>query len=290
MKSNVSIYVTVISFFIVFLFLFLWYYEQDIPVAMSQQHKEQLKQQGVCLVSNFFTMEEIQKLHSYVNTKSYKQLKNELMNHTKLLNNIRKCTYNSDYVLQDYMWVIEKSFVHTCHRDNNGDMFNDGQLFPSYTMIIYLENMNKCLHIYPESHNTKYGIFDPMITPIQTVYCKKGDVILFNANLIHSGTFSKNENNIRIQMKVTHPKDRQLIGYYEDFQKVISQENTIPRPIRKLQHHMSCLFPGISDTTQDKNIQSSRGTSQNAIVSPEQRAFSFFFYGDTNYFDLPNEY
>lgn len=259
-------------------------------VYISNEPNKQLAEDGFCLVKQGILKQECHELLSLVKQKKYRQVKQRLLSNTNLQKIIGACTENSEYQLQDYIWIIEKSFVHTCHRDNNGDFFNKGQQYPSYTMIVYLENMDKCLNIYPKSHTKHLKPYVPMTDPLMNIPCNQGDVILFNANLIHSGTFNSKENNVRIQLKVTHKKDRKQLSYYENFQKVLHQENSVPRPVRKMQRNLSCLFPGVSDQTQDKNIESARGSSENARISSQQKAFSFFFYGSPDYFDLPNAF
>ena len=46
-----------------------------------------------------------------------------------------------------------------------------------------------------------------------------GIMIIFDANLIHVGTLLDSDNNIRIQMKVTHKDDIEVLSYYQNFNK-----------------------------------------------------------------------
>jgi hypothetical protein len=121
------------------------------------------------------------------------------------------------------------------------------------------------------------------------ILCKKGDVIIFNANLIHVGALNKKEDNVRIQMKVTHKDDIKYIDYYENFNKVLNQDNNLPVFMRKMQRSISCTFPGISDLTQSENIRTARG-SDNADIGSFQKWFSYLFYGNKDFYDLPNAF
>ena len=56
----------------------------------------------------------------------------------------------------DYIWMIMKSNVHICDRDNNGLFFNKNQKYDSYTILFYLEDMDSCLDVIPKSHLSKY--------------------------------------------------------------------------------------------------------------------------------------
>ena len=51
---------------------------------------------------------------------------------------------------------------------------------------------------------------------VTNILCKSGDVIIFDANLIHVGTINTKDNNLRIQLKVTHKDDIPYLSYYHD--------------------------------------------------------------------------
>jgi hypothetical protein len=156
-------------------------------------------------------------------------------------------------------------------------------------MLVYLEDMERCLSVLPTSH-TRPDIFFNFTENMHDILCKKGDIILSNANLIHVGTFNIKDDNLRIQLKVTHKNDIQNIMYYENFNKVLNQENTLPIEMRKIQSKLSCTFPGISDLTQGENIRTARGSDNNIKVGWFQQAFSYLFYGNTGFYDLPNAF
>jgi len=247
-----------------------------------------LNKNGFVIYNNVITNEEIHKLNALCLDSDYKTTKEILLKQPGL-NEIVK-TIGPEYVFQDYIWIIKKSSVHTCHRDNNGDFFNEGQQHPSYTMLVYLEDMDKCLGVIPESHKNQYAYFVDFTGNLVNLPCKKGDVIIFNANLIHVGTLNKRENNLRIQLKVTHKDDIDKIAYYQNFNKVLNKDNTMPMYIRKAQRNLSCMFSGFSNLTQSENIKSSRGTDNGANVGVFQQWFSYLFYGDTGFYDLPNAF
>jgi len=231
--------------------------------------------------------------------KQYKQIKDTLLNNQQLIALKKKATSNQ-YVFQDYIWIIEKSSVHTCHRDNNGDFFNENQKYPSYTALVYLEDMDKCLGVMPESHKDLYSNSMNFTDTVKNILCNKGDVIIFNANLIHVGTInrtkdSKNnwntkDDNLRIQLKITHKDDIENIMYYEDFNKVLNQDNTLPLSLRLAQKRLSCMFPILSNLTQQENIRTARGSDNGVDVGIPQQIFSYLFYGNKNFYNLPNAF
>jgi hypothetical protein len=114
--------------------------------------------------------------------------------------------------------------------------------------------------------------------------CKKGDAILFNANLIHVGALNNKDNHLRVQMKITHKDDIEAIPYYNNYNKILDQDNNMPFFLRKAQRKLSCMFPIISNYTQTDVQNISRGHD----ISIPQRIFSYIFYGNSNFYNLPN--
>ena len=264
------------------------YFKFDADVQPSSP--EHLRKYGFSIYNALFSIPEIEILKNHCKDKNYKTMKTYLLQIEKLNDFVEKTTNSPDYVFQDYIWIIEKSSVHTCHRDNNGDFFNEGQQHPSYTMIIYLEDMNKCLAIIPSSHENIYSYYTNLNKVLQNIRCNKGDVIIFNANLIHAGTITEKENNMRIQLKVTHKDDIQHLQYYQDYNKVLDKENTHSNYVRRIQQNVSCMFPLMANLTQKENIRTARGSQYGITIGIPQKIFSYVFYGDKDYYDLPNAF
>jgi hypothetical protein len=247
-----------------------------------------LNRDGFYIHKSVLNSYEIKMLKTHCERGDYKKTKDYLLRHP-VLKNIA-LSLSPDYVFQDYVWIIQKSSVHTCHRDNNGDFFNEGQKYPSYTMLIYLEDMDKCLGVIPTSHKNKNSYFIDFNGNLVNLLCNKGDAIIFNANLIHVGTLNDKEDNLRIQLKVTHKDDVQHISYYQNFNKVLYKDNKLPTVLRKTQRNLSCIFPGISNLTQSENIRTSRGSDNGANIGYLQKMFSYLFYGNSDFYDLPNAF
>jgi hypothetical protein len=71
---------------------------------------------------------------------------------------------------------------------------------------------------------------------------------------------------------------------------VLNKDNTLPNSVLLFQKNMSCMFPYISNLTQGENIKSARGTDNGASVGFAQKIFSYLFYGNSNFYDLPNAF
>lgn len=251
--------------------------------------KVQLQMDGYCIGSQLFSEKELNNLNQCMKQQQYQELQNQIQTNSRLLHFIKK-HIGHHYIMQDYIWVIKKSHVNTCHRDNNGDFFNKTQKHPSYTMLLFLEDMDKCLSVYAGSHKHPLSHCVNFTTPLQNIICKKGDILIFNANLIHVGALNAKKDHSRVQMKLTHKDDIDALSFYQNFHKVANKDSHVPFHVQKLQRSLSCAFPFISDMTQETNIQTSRGSDNGAVIPIHQKVFSFIFYGNSDFYDLPNAF
>jgi len=93
---------------------------------VNKNRQYNLKRDGCCVIKNAIDSDEISKLHALCVQGNYKKVKEDIINNTHVQNKIHKFLSN-DYIFQDYIWIIQKSAVHTCHRDNNGDFLMKGK-------------------------------------------------------------------------------------------------------------------------------------------------------------------
>jgi len=285
-KTRTLLFQCTVIFLLLTLSIFIYYFstfDQVNAHVLNRERLHTLANTGYICRKSVFSPDEVKTLRKHCASNDFAILKANLSSNGKLKNLITS-ELSNDYILQDYIFIIKRSMVHTCHRDYNGDFFNPGQKNPSYTMIIYLEDMEKCLSVLPVSHKNENSYFFNFTKPLTDIQCEPGDVILFNANLIHVGSFNSKDDNVRVQMKVSHKEDIQTLSYYENYNKVLNQDNTLPEFVRRAQQSLSCTFPGIANLTQTENIRSSR----NNDIGWFQRVFSYLFYGKGDFYDLPN--
>jgi len=261
--------------------------QTDILDAPNKRYN--LQKHGFVVIKNVLNEKEVTMLQNDCYENDYYDAKKRLIDNERLLDTMKKYIHDKNYVFQDYIWIIKKSSVHTCHRDNNGDFFNAGQKHPSYTVLIYLEDAEKCLGVVPYSHLNVHSYNINFTNVVHYLPCKKGDAILFNANLIHVGALNK-QDNLRIQMKVSHKDDLQSLSYYQDYNKVLDMENNVPFMLKHVQKNASCMFPILSNFTQDENIRTARGTDNGVQIGLLQKIFSYLFYGNSNFYVLPNAF
>ena len=95
------------------------------------------------------------------------------------------------------------------------------------------------------------------------------------------------------QMRVDHylsKDDIPYIDYYQNYNKVLDKENPYPNYIRKIQQNISCVVPGLANLTQKENIRTARGSQNGVNIGFPQKMFSYMFYGNQDYYDLPNAF
>ena len=191
-KSNKKYYYLIFfMLFIIFIINYMFYND----IISNPIYNYDLTTDGLCIIKNLLSNNEINKLKNECTNDNYSSVKEYIINNENINSIIKRYT-NNNYQFQDYIFIIKKSAIHTCHRDNNGDFFNEGQKYPSYTIIIFLEHMEKCLGVIPKSH-VNINSFNINITDqVKNILCNPGDAIIFNANLIHVGALNKNENNL----------------------------------------------------------------------------------------------
>jgi hypothetical protein len=292
-KNKISMYVSsflmmiiivVVSFLIYAMYVI--FFDKDKLVTNASYN---LKKDGLCVLKNIFTANEMEYFKNECNRDNYKIVKERIISNPKM-QSIIKNKIGNDYDFQDYIFIIKKSAIHTCHRDGNGDFFNEKQKYPSYTMLLFLEDMDKCLGVIPQSHKDVNSFNFNFTERVSNVVCNKGDIILFNANLIHVGALNSRDDNLRIQMKITHKHDIPVMDYYNNYNKILNEDNNMPFYVRKLQQKLSCMFPVLSNYTQ-KEVQTSSEKSKTAKdISIAQKIYSYVMYGNSNFYNLPNAF
>lgn len=275
-----ALFITIFVFILIIFILCTIQKERIYP-----EKKYDLERDGCTLLKGILREKEILYLREQCESNNYKRVKEYVIKHKGFKKMIQK-SFGQEYKFQDYILIIKKSAIHTCHRDFNGDFFNEGQKHPSYTILIFLEDMEKCLGVIPKSHKDVNSFNVNFKNEVENVVCKRGDVLLFNSNLIHVGATNKKDDNLRLQLKITHKEDIEALSYYEKYNKVLNQENHLPKYIITLQKNASCMFPIISNSLQSENINATKSNTSSSI----QRFFSSLFYGNSRFYDLQNAF
>jgi len=271
---------------VVFLFIYVIFFDKE---KLSSNTSYSLQNDGLCVVKNTFTKNEIEYFKNECDRDNYKVIKERIISNPKMQSIIKNKVGNG-YIFQDYVFIIKKSAIHTCHRDGNGDFFNERQKYPSYTMLLFLEDMEKCLGVIPKSHKDVNSFNFNFTENVTNLVCSKGDIILFNANLIHVGALNSRDDNLRIQMKITHKDDIPVMEYYNNYNKILNEDNNMPFYVRKMQQKLSCMFPVLSNYTQKEIQTSSEQSKTGKDAGIIQKIYSYVMYGNSNFYNLPNAF
>ena len=120
----------------------------------DKNYSKQLYDYGITCIHNLFNEYEIKQLRNFANTNNLQKIKTFVENSRTWKQTLNEILGN-EYVIIDYVFLIKKSCIHTCHRDYNNQYYNKDQQYPSYTFIIYLEDMEKCLDVIPGSQKSE---------------------------------------------------------------------------------------------------------------------------------------
>jgi|UniRef100_A0A6C0H1Q4 hypothetical protein len=256
----------IVILFVIMLFsiLYRWVTVQSTYTS-SLPYKTQLEKHGVVLIHNVLSKQDIENLKKYASNDNIIDAKKYIVNSypiKSIINNL----LGKDYIFQDYIFLIKRSQFHTCHRDYNGDLYNETQKHPSYTILFYLDEMEKCLDVLPQSHLTREHDYN-LTDYTQTVYCRAGDAILFNANLVHNGSLNEDDKHMRIQMKVSHRSDLKTLGFYNKYNKILNVDSNDTMIFKRLQKHVTCQFPILSNYIKQYDKNNADNNTQNESTS-----------------------
>jgi hypothetical protein len=283
MKRFATITLWVLLIFIVIVFYFLlsmlarYWFVNPIYVPPDISLKQQLEKEGVVRIPNLLSAVDIEMLTRYGKENKILDAKRHILQSPK----IRRMVVDilgEDYAFQDYIFFIKKSQFHTCHRDYNGDLYNADQHFPSYTILFYLNDMGNCLDVLPASHLSMKDNYN-WTDKTQTVQCSRGDAILFNANMVHNGSLNENnaDKNMRIQMKLSHVEDRKTLDFYNNYNKVLDQNDKSPMIVKQLQKHVTCQFPVLGGYIKQYDTNVDKDTNKSATNNSISSVFAHLF-------------
>jgi hypothetical protein len=231
-----------------------------------------LDRDGICQFRQILGPAQVSQLKALSVNNDSKVLKEYIHTCPAIVDTIRSLL-GPDYAFHDYSFIIKKSSIHTCHRDANGDLFNEGQQWPSYTVLIYFDG--GALGVVPGSND---GRALNLTGGLRQVASASGDMILFDANLVHAGAIG--DDNVRLQLKVSHVDDHKVLDFYQGYNKVADRPNTHSFALKKVHQQLSCLAPALADMTQSEVKEDTN--------SMNKKVFSALVYGDPNFYDLPD--
>lgn len=240
-----------------------------------------LDDHGYVVKHNIISDDILNTIRNHWDKSEFRQIDTIIKNNQSIKNFIYTHIPIREYQFMDYIMFLENTILHTCHRDNNSDRFNNTKR--SYTIILYIDDMQRCLDVIPKSQNDKLGLF--LYDKTNTFLCKPGSIILFDASLVHCGSIDSDQSNRRIQLKVSHKTDLENLSFYQNYHKIINKHNTNSEISKRIQKQFSCQFPIVSDITQGSDKSYISGN-----LSYVTQIFSQLFYSDKDYYKLQDAF
>jgi len=252
----------------------------NIPIY---KYKFELNDDGIVKINKILSNNDLIEIQKLLKDNNIKKIKSYISNNKNINDKIKKFI-GEDYLFHDYIFYIKKSKIHTCHRDYNGTFFNKNVKNKSYTIIFYLKNMGSGLDFISGSHKNMYNNAINFFDITQGISCEIGDALLFDSNIVHSGAFNDDNDNPRIQMKISHKDDIKHFDYYQKYNKVLEKDNKSNIYLQRIQKNLSCQFPIISDlTSYDKKNNIKNNTFGKNYF---EELIGYLFYGDKQFYDL----
>jgi hypothetical protein len=86
-------------------------------------------------------------------------------------------------------------------------------------------------------------------------------------------------------MKLTHKDDIKAVSFFENYNKILNNENKLPKSIIKFQRNFSCMIPFLSNFSQNRIKETKDEHLKNDFF---KTFYSIFFHGNDKFYDLPN--
>jgi hypothetical protein len=186
--------------------------------------------------------------------------------------------FGNDYILIDYIYMIENSAIHTYHRDYTSSQNYNNLTKPSYTMILYLDDFDNELNLIPGSHLDSCPIY--LFDKSKKISVKPGMAIIFNADILHSGAIiDSNRQRHCIQFKIIHKDDILKLPKLLNYHVLIDKKNDKPILTKKIESNLTKHFPIFMDITQDIIKESFTETK-----TPLQTFISDFVFSDKDFY------
>lgn len=200
---------------IIFLFIIIEYIKELITIYKKLFHE------GFFIIKNYLRNKDIERVNKFIEDKDYTILKSFLLENEHFLNKIKLTLYNQfkneqafNYLVLDYMYILNGSSINSWHRDYTSSKLFNNLEHPAYSMILYLSKSS--LEVIPSSNeNDKHIYF--CYKSFKKINFETGDAIIFDSDLFHKGS---NNGKLAIQLKIIHKKDLHLLPNLNNYFKI----------------------------------------------------------------------
>ena len=239
--------------------------------------RNNIKDPGYTVFENMLSKSDIEYILENWEMKNFKNIHDIFIGNSKVNWKIKEILGDS-YDLIDYMYVIENSAIHTYHRDYTSSKQYNNIEYPSYTMILYLDENLNGLNVIPKSHidDAQFYTFDYSLK----LNFKKGTSIIFDANLLHCGTaINSNIKRKCIQFKIIHKDDISKMPHLQKFHVLINKPNDKNTISKYIEMNFTKHVPIISDLFQS-TIKSAFSEEKTFI----QKFISKLVFSDSDFY------
>jgi hypothetical protein len=265
------------------LFIFFALFLLFVNQAFLIYKRNRIKDPGYIVVENILSQSEIENILVNWEMRNFKNIHDIFIGKGRGIKSKIKNILGDSYNLIDYMYVIENSAIHTYHRDYTSSKQYNNLEYPSYTMILYLDEpsldgQGNGLNIIPKSHIDKaqFYIFDYS----KKLNFKKGTSIIFDANILHAGTaINSNVNRKCIQFKIIHKDDISKLPHLQNFHVLINKPNDKNTILKYIEIEFTKHLPIISDLFQS-TIKSAFAENKTFI----QKFISKLVFSDSDFY------
>ncbi len=142
-----------------------------------------ISEPGYFIMDNLLSNNQVDLVLSYWDNHDFVSIKQFFLNNESITSKIHEIL-PQEYVLIDYTYIIENSSIHTFHRDYTSSKNYNNLKYPSYTMILYLDNSDTGLNIIPGSHRDNSSIY--IHNQAKKLHFAPGTAVIFDADILHA--------------------------------------------------------------------------------------------------------
>jgi len=239
--------------------------------------------QGIVLDSGYFIMDDliskndVDLVLSYWDKRDFVSIKQFFLSNQNITYKIHEIL-PEEYILIDYTYVIENSSIHTFHRDYTSSKNYNNLKYPSYTMILYLDNSDTGLNIIPGSHVDNSCIY--FWNRVKKLHFIPGTAVIFDADILHAGSIVDNDIKRRcIQFKIIHKDDIDKLQSLQNNHVLINRPNNKSILLKEIESSLTSHFPIFMDLFQE-HIKTSFSEDKTMI----QNIVSKIIFSDTEFY------
>ena len=228
--------------------------KRRVPKSDGSRLSSGLYTTGYVIIENLINEKDVKNILDLWENKNYHDIKGYFLKNNSINKKIKNIL-SDNYELIDYVYIIENSAIHTYHRDYTSSRVYNNLKYPSYTMILYLDDTNSGLNVIPGSHDDNGSIY--LKDKSVRLNVNKGSAILFDADMLHAGSaIDVDTKRHCIQFKIIHKEDIEKVPHLLNYYVLINRPNNKTHFLKNIETGITKHVPIFMDTFND-SIKSS---------------------------------